>query len=95
MPVSLEDVQHIALLARLGLTPDEAERLRGELDAILDYVRKLESLDTTDVEPTAHVVDLPTPLREDRVANPGAADEMTRNAPDRDGAFLRVPKIIE
>jgi len=95
MPVSLEDVQHIAVLARLGLTPDEADRLRQELDAILNYVHKLASLDTADVEATAHVVDLPTPLRDDRVQNPEAAAEMTQNAPDRDRAFLRVPKIIE
>ena len=95
MPVSLEDVQHIAMLARLGLTPEESDRLRAELDAILNYVHKLASLNTADVEATAHVVDLPTPLRDDLVRNPEAAAEMTRNAPDRDREFLRVPKIIE
>jgi aspartyl-tRNA(Asn)/glutamyl-tRNA(Gln) amidotransferase subunit C len=95
MPVSLEDVHHIAVLARLGLTPDESDRLRGELDAILNYVHKLASLDTADVEATAHVVERPTPLRDDRVRNPERPAEMTQNAPDRDRDFLRVPKIIE
>jgi aspartyl-tRNA(Asn)/glutamyl-tRNA(Gln) amidotransferase subunit C len=95
MPVSLEDVQHIALLARLGLTPGEAESLRRDLDSILGYVAKLDALDTSTVEPTAHVVDLPTPLREDRAVNVEAPDDMVRNAPDRYRTFLRVPKVIE
>ncbi|HZR82641.1 MAG TPA: Asp-tRNA(Asn)/Glu-tRNA(Gln) amidotransferase subunit GatC [Candidatus Binatia bacterium] len=95
MPVSLEDVQHIALLARLGLAPEEAESLRRDLDSILGYVAKLDSLDTRDVEATAHVVDLPTPLRDDVAANPEVPEDMVRNAPDRDRTFLRVPKIIE
>lgn len=95
MPVSLEDVEHIALLARLGLTPEEATGLRADLDSILSYITQLESLDTSAVEPTAHVALLPTPLREDRIANPEAAEEMVQNAPDRDRTFFRVPKIIE
>jgi aspartyl-tRNA(Asn)/glutamyl-tRNA(Gln) amidotransferase subunit C len=95
MPVSREDVEHIALLARLGLAAEEAESLRQDLDSILRYVAKLDALDTRGVEATAHVVDLETPLRDDRVVNPEAADEMVRNAPDRYRTFLRVPKIIE
>lgn len=95
MPVSLEDVDHIALLARLGLTREEAMRLRGDLDSILAYVDKLGALDTREVEATAHVLDLPTPLREDRAVNPEAAEEMVRGAPDRDRTYIRVPKIIE
>ena len=55
----------------------------------------LDALDTSGVEPTAHVVDLPSPLRDDRVTNPEAAEAMVENAPDRDRTFLRVPKIIE
>ncbi len=95
MPVSLEDVRHIALLARLGLAPGEEEGLRRDLDSILGYVAQLDSLDVSGVLPTAHVVDLPTPLREDRATNPERPEEMVENAPDRDRTFLRVPKIIE
>jgi aspartyl-tRNA(Asn)/glutamyl-tRNA(Gln) amidotransferase subunit C len=95
MPVSLEDVDHIALLARLGLTPEERTSLRDELDAILGYVTTLQSLDTSDVEATAHVIDLPTPLREDAVRNLERAEEMVANAPSSDRTYLRVPKIIE
>jgi len=95
MPVSLKDVDHIALLARLGLTDAERASLRDDLDAILGYIAKLETLDTSSVEPTAHVIELPTPLRDDRAVNGDEADAMTRNAPDRDRTYLRVPKIIE
>ncbi|HEY8517507.1 MAG TPA: Asp-tRNA(Asn)/Glu-tRNA(Gln) amidotransferase subunit GatC [Candidatus Binatia bacterium] len=95
MPVSLKDVDHIALLARLGLTEEERTSLRDDLDAILGYVAKLETLDTTDVEPTAHVIELATPVREDRVVNEDRAEDMVANAPDRTLTYLRVPKIIE
>jgi aspartyl-tRNA(Asn)/glutamyl-tRNA(Gln) amidotransferase subunit C len=95
MPVSLKDVDHIALLARLGLTDAERSSLREDLESILTYIGKLETLDTSGIEPTAHVRVLPTPLREDVVANPDEADAMLSNAPDRDRTYLRVPKIIE
>jgi aspartyl-tRNA(Asn)/glutamyl-tRNA(Gln) amidotransferase subunit C len=95
MAVSREDVEHIALLARLGLAPDEAEAMRHDLGRVLEYIAKLEALDTTDVEATAHVIDLPTPLRSDEVTNGDRAEAMVSNAPDRDRTFLRVPKIIE
>lgn len=95
MPVSLKDVDHIALLARVGLTDEERAALRGDLEAILGYIGKLQTLDTTGIEPTAHVIDLETPLRDDVVRNPEDADEMIGNAPDHDRTYLRVPKIIE
>ena len=95
MAVSLKDVDHIALLARLGLTDDERVSLRDDLEAILGYIGKLQTLDTTGIEATAHVIDLETPLRDDVVRNPEDADAMVRNAPDRDRTYLRVPKIIE
>jgi aspartyl-tRNA(Asn)/glutamyl-tRNA(Gln) amidotransferase subunit C len=95
MPVSLKDVDHIALLARLGLTDDERASLRDDLESILGYIGKLQSLDTSGVEPTAHVIELETPLRDDAVRNPEDADAMLAGAPDRDRTYLRVPKIIE
>jgi len=69
MAVSLEDVDHIALLARLGLTDEERVSLRGELEAIVGYVAQLSSIDTGDVPATASTIDTPAPLRPDRVAN--------------------------
>ena len=65
------------------------------LDAILTYMEKLGELDTSAVEPTAHILDRPTPWRDDVVTNPSAPNELLANAPARDGDFFRVPKIIE
>jgi len=95
MPVSLKDVDHIALLARLGLEDHERASLRSDLESILGYIGKLQTLDTSGIEPTAHVVDMPTPLRDDLVRNCEDAEVMVANAPDRDRTYLRVPKIIE
>ena len=95
MPVSLKDVDHIALLARLGLTDAERSSLREDLESILTYIGKLQTLDTTGIEATAHVIELATPLREDTVSNADEAEAMLSNAPDRDRTYLRVPKIIE
>lgn len=95
MPVSLKDVDNIAQLARLGLSDEERSSLRGDLEAILGYIGKLETLDTTGVAATAHVIQLQTPLRDDVVRNPEDASAMLGNAPERDRTYLRVPKIIE
>jgi aspartyl-tRNA(Asn)/glutamyl-tRNA(Gln) amidotransferase subunit C len=88
-------VERVAALARLRLGPDEVERLTADLDHILDAFTRLRQLDTTGVEPTAHVEVLDAPLREDEACNPPAGDEALANAPARDGRRFRVPKIIE
>ena len=80
MPVSLEDVDHIALLARLGLTDDERSALRGELEAILGYVEQLSAVDTSNVEATASTVDTPAPVRPDRVENEDQAEQLVAGA---------------
>jgi aspartyl-tRNA(Asn)/glutamyl-tRNA(Gln) amidotransferase subunit C len=95
MPITLKDVDHIALLARIGLTEEEREALRADLETIVDYVAQLASVDTSGVEPTSSVVAMPVLLRADRVVSGGQAEAMTAVAPDRDGTYLRVPKIIE
>ena len=95
MSVSIEDVEHIAHLARLGLRDDEKQKLRGDLESILGYVEKLRSLDTTGVEASASVASLRPAMRDDIVTNGDRAEDMVRGAPDREENFLRVPKIIE
>jgi aspartyl/glutamyl-tRNA(Asn/Gln) amidotransferase C subunit len=94
MPVTLEDVDHIALLARLGLADAERHALRRELESSLGYVDQLRGLDTQNVEPTTSVVDVAAPFRDDRVTNAERADELTAGAPAREGTHLRVPKIL-
>jgi aspartyl-tRNA(Asn)/glutamyl-tRNA(Gln) amidotransferase subunit C len=93
--ISREEIRHVALLARLALDPAQEETMATTLDAILTYMEKLGELDTSGVEPTAHIVALDTPRREDLVVNAPDTDALLANAPARDGDFFRVPKIIE
>ncbi len=95
MKISRGEVRQVAFLARLALSPREEEAFTGQLDAILTYMEKLNELNTDAVEPTAHAVEVPTPLREDLVRNQADVEALLGNAPERDGAFFKVPKIIE
>ena len=93
--ITREEVLHIARLARLELSDTELERIREQLNGILQYIDKLKRLDVTGVEPTSHAVPLVNVMREDEVAPPFAQDAMLANAPDRVAALFRVPRIIE
>ncbi|MEK6601770.1 MAG: Asp-tRNA(Asn)/Glu-tRNA(Gln) amidotransferase subunit GatC [Candidatus Binatota bacterium] len=95
MKITREEVQRVALLARLQFSPQEEEILTGQLDKILQYMEKLNQLDTTNVEPLAHAVDIVNAFREDRVANQPSPDSLLANAPAREKDFFKVPKIIE
>jgi aspartyl-tRNA(Asn)/glutamyl-tRNA(Gln) amidotransferase subunit C len=95
MKLSREEVQRVAVLARLRLTPEEQSSLHDELDRILGYMDKLNQLDTADVDLFSHAANITNTLREDRVTNRPNADALLANAPDRDGTFFKVPKIIE
>jgi len=95
MAITRDEVRHIALLARLPLSDDEATAFAAQLDHILEHFRALDRLDTTAVEPTAHVAPLATPFRDDVVSTQPAPDAWLANSPARDGRFFKVPKIIE
>jgi len=83
------------MLARLELTPDEESMFSEQLASILEYIETLQEVDTSDVQPTAHVVDSENPLRPDEVRNSPQPEQMLANAPERDGDYFKVPKIIE
>ena len=93
--ITLEEVEHVARLARLELRPEDQERMRRELDGILAYIDKLRALDVDGVEPTSHAVPLTNIMRDDEPRPSFPRDEMLVNAPDPHGDFFRVPKIIE
>ncbi|MFQ5532394.1 MAG: Asp-tRNA(Asn)/Glu-tRNA(Gln) amidotransferase subunit GatC [Candidatus Methylomirabilales bacterium] len=95
MKITREEVEHVARLARLGLSEEERERMRAQLDAILTYIDKLNQLDTTEVEPTSHVIPITNVFREDKIWTSLSQDEALANAPDRQEAFFRVPRILE
>lgn len=93
--ISREDVEHVAALARLGLTDDEIDLMQGQLNRILEAVNELRSVDTSSVGPTATVIQLENVMRED-VARPSIDREaVLANAPLREGPMLRVPVILE
>lgn len=93
--VSIEQVRYIARLARLRFTEEEEHRMARQMSQILDYMAKLEELDTTDVPPMSHVLDLSNVTREDVAAPRITREEALRNAPDADDQYFRVPKVIE
>jgi len=93
--ISLEQVRHVARLARLELDAADEQSLQANLSEILSYIDTLNELDTTDIAPTAQVGEAGTPMRDDVVTNRPAPDEMLFNAPEREGNFFKVPKIIE
>jgi aspartyl-tRNA(Asn)/glutamyl-tRNA(Gln) amidotransferase subunit C len=95
MKIDRKVVEYVAHLARLELNTDEIELYTEQLDRILAYMDKLNSLDTSGIEPTTHVIPLTNVMRED-VANLNFdTEEAVGNAPDRKGSFFRVPPIIE
>ena len=91
MALSREEVLHVAELARLALSEDEVERLRGELSAILEAVGTVAELDLSDVEPTSHPLDVVNVWAEDEPCPSLPLDDALANAPDREGGFFRVP----
>jgi aspartyl-tRNA(Asn)/glutamyl-tRNA(Gln) amidotransferase subunit C len=95
MKLTREEVRKVATLARLHLTAEEEERLTEQLDTILRYMEKLNQLDTSEVEPFTHAVDVVNAFREDKVTNHPNAEALLVNAPDKDQTFFKVPKIIE
>lgn len=95
MALSVDDVRYIAALARLRFSEEEEHHLAEQMSEILAYMDKLNELDTTDVPPMAHVLDLYNVFREDAALQRVTREEALRNAPDADSDYFRVPKVIE
>jgi len=95
MKLTREEVERVAMLARLRLTAAEESRLAEQLDKILQYMEKLNQLDTSEVEPFTHAVDVVNAWREDSVTNQPDPEALLANAPAREGGFFKVPKLIE
>jgi aspartyl-tRNA(Asn)/glutamyl-tRNA(Gln) amidotransferase subunit C len=88
-------VEHVARLARLGLSDEEIERMRTQLSRILDAIEVLNSVDTSHIGPTAQVIELENVMREDVVHHGLTRDAALANAPERSDVFLRVPTVLE
>ena len=95
MTLTLEEVEHIANLARLALTDEEKARYREQLSNILDYAARLQALDTANIPPTSTVLPARSVLRPDRIRPCLTPQELLRNAPQAEQDQFRVPPVLE
>jgi len=95
MPIDAKTVEQIAALARLELVPAEEERMVRELQAILSYVEQLQAVDVSGIEPTSQVTEgTPPALRADEERSCDVREEALGQAPDREGDYFRVPRVV-
>lgn len=98
MAVSIREVEHVALLARLSFSDEEKEALTRQLNDVLTYMEQLNKLDTAEVEPLTHVIELSPAaggmFREDEVTPCVSREDALKNAPAKSERFFKVPKVI-
>ena len=94
MAITKDEVRYIARLARLEFSDEEEDILAGDLSKVLDYMAKLNEVDTSEVPPMTHVQDLAGVTRPDEEQSRTTQEEALRNAPESDGTYFRVPKVI-
>lgn len=95
MPLSREEVQHIAKLARVGLSEEDVARFQEHLSEILDYFQRLQQVDTEGVPPTSHPLALQNVFREDEAKPSFDKEEILANAPQREEDFFRVRAVLD
>ncbi|HEX5939101.1 MAG TPA: Asp-tRNA(Asn)/Glu-tRNA(Gln) amidotransferase subunit GatC [Dehalococcoidia bacterium] len=95
MSLGIDDVRHIASLARLALTEAEVARLQEELSGILEHFELLRELDTTGVPPTAHSLPLTNVMRDDQTWESLSTEQVLANAPRTEGDYVRVRAVFE
>lgn len=93
--ISIEEVKHVAHLARLSITEEEAEMFTEQLDSIISFAEELNEVDTENVEPTTHVLKMKNIMREDKPDKGLSLEEVAKNAPDHKDGYIRVPSILE
>jgi aspartyl-tRNA(Asn)/glutamyl-tRNA(Gln) amidotransferase subunit C len=92
--LSLEDVRHVAKLARLALDEERLKKFTPQLESIIEYVAQVRAADVTGVAPMAHALPLSNVLREDVVEPSLPIEKVLQNAPEADGRFFKVPKVL-
>ncbi len=95
MSVDTDTVKRVARLARIAVTPEEAERMTGELNTILGFVEQLNEVDVAGVEPMTSVTPMAMKKRQDAVTDGNKADDIVANAPATEENFFLVPKVVE
>jgi aspartyl-tRNA(Asn)/glutamyl-tRNA(Gln) amidotransferase subunit C len=92
--VTIKDVEHVASLAKLSFSEDEKQKLASQLNEILEYMEQLNQLDTKNVEPLSHVIELSNVFRKDELKPTLTQEEALQNAPAKTEKLFRVPKVI-
>src|SRR5690349_6696452 len=92
--ITPDDVRHVARLARLALDEAQLARLTGQLESTLEYVAKIQQVNTEGVEPMAHALPMHNVFREDVIEPSLPLEKVLQNAPDSDGPFFKVPKVL-
>lgn len=95
MSITVKDVQHVAKLARLQLSPEEEATFTEQMNAILQYAEKLNELDTENVKPTTHVLQVSNVMRDDVVKTSLSQEEALLNAPEEEDGHFKVPAVLE
>lgn len=95
MALAADQIRYVATLARLALTDEEVRRFAGQLDQILAYVDTLKQLNTDAVPPTSHAVPMANVFRQDAPAPSLPVEQALANTPQREGPFVKVPRVIE
>lgn len=93
--ISIDQVKHVAHLARLAMTEEEAVAYTEQLVKMISFAELLNELDTDHVEPTSHVLDMKNVLREDKANKGLPQEEVLKNAPEHQDGYIKVPSIIE
>ncbi|PPA68967.1 Asp-tRNA(Asn)/Glu-tRNA(Gln) amidotransferase subunit GatC [Jeotgalibacillus proteolyticus] len=93
--ITTDQVKHVAHLARLAITEEEAEKFAGQLGSIITFAEQLNELDTSNVEPTTHVLEMKNIMREDKASKGLPREEVLKNAPDHQDGQVKVPTILE
>ncbi len=91
--ISIDDVKHVAKLARLELSEDEITQFSKQLGGILEHVAQMNEIDTTGVEPMSSAIPIVNVMREDEVKYEQTKEELMKNAPEEEAGFFKVPKI--
>lgn len=94
MKISQKEVEHVALLARLDLTEEEIQEHSQQLNKILEAMEVLDQVDTSNVEPLAHILPIKNVLREDEIGPTLSIEEVLQNAPEAEDRMFKVPKIM-
>jgi len=95
MKLTVQEIEHVANLARLELTQEEKEKMTKELAAIIDFADKLSEVNTDGIQPTAHILDIKNVFRKDEVKPSYDVEDIIRNAPESADNCIKVPKVVE